>query len=162
MELQTLIQNLKEDVNFKAWHKQHADYFLATAFFMIHELKREPWQIGYYNPKQKKMVIFTPSEESWQHSGEQEILKSKEEIELLNIEKVTLSIEDALQQGEECLQEYPSQRSTQQLFIVQQKKEETLFNITFFTQSLKTINVKMDAQTGKILQHSLQDLMKVL
>ena len=34
-----------------------------------------------------------------------------------------------------------------------------IYNITFFTQSFKTINVKVSAITGKVIDHSSQDLM---
>jgi hypothetical protein len=159
MDLHKTLAQLTNSAVFKEWHAKNKEYFLAHAFVMLDEANKNTWQIGFYNEKKEKMVTFIVSSTGIQNTEEQEVLKESAVIEPLKPEEVTLTVEDALKTAKQSLQEnYSAEKPLKEFFIIQNAEGHTMFNITFFTQSLKTINIKIDTKTGKIIKHSMQSL----
>ena len=159
MDLHETLARLTRHPLFKEWHSKHADYFLAHAFMMLDEPNKGIWQIGFYNSEKERMITFIVSEDKIQHTEEQEVLKSEGGIQPLKPEEVKRAVEETLKTAQKCMEEnYKGENTIKQFFIVQNAEGHTMFNITFFTQSLKTINIKIDATTGKILKHNKQSL----
>ena len=158
MDLHEALANLTRHAIFKEWHAKNENYFLAHAFVMLDEANKNEWQIGFYNPEKEKMVTFIIGE-TIQHTEEQEVLRSEGSIQPLMPEKAKLPVEQAIETANKCLKEnYSGEKPMKQFFIIQNAEGHTMFNITFFTQSLKTINIKIDAEHGKIIKHSMQNL----
>jgi uncharacterized membrane protein YkoI len=159
MDLHETLAKLTRSAVFKDWHKKNPAYFLAHAFVMLDEANKGIWQIGFYNPEKERMVTFIVSDKEVKHTEEQEVLRTEAEILPLKAEDVTHSVEDALKTAKQCLQEnYRGEIPIKEFFIIQHAEGHAMFNITFFTQSLKTINIKIDAKTGKIFKHTMQSL----
>ncbi len=159
MDLHSTIARLTRHPVFTEWHANNKEYFLAHAFVMLDETNKDVWQIGFYHPGKERMVTFIISPGSVEHTEEQEVLRSEGEITQLKPEDVTLSVEDALKDAKACLQEhYRGEIPIKEFFIIQQTEGHTLFNITCITQSFKTINIKIDSTTGKVLKHNIQSL----
>ncbi len=159
MNLHETLARLTRHSVFKDWQSKNKDYFLAHAFVMLDEPNKGIWQIGFYNSDKERMVTFVVSDTDIQHTEEQEVLKETTGIQPLKAEEVTLTVEKALKTAKDCTQEnYRAEIPLKEFFIIQNAEEHTMFNITYFTQSLKTINVKIDAKTGKIIKHSMQSL----
>ena len=159
MDLHKTLAQLTKSAIFKDWHSKNKEYFLAHAFVMLDEPNKGIWQIGFYNPEKERMVTFVVSDKEIQHTEDQEVLKQTTGIQPLKPEDVTHTVEDALKTAKQCLQEnYRAEIPLKEFFIIQNAEEHTLFNITYFTQSLKTINIKIDTKTGKIIKHSMQSL----
>jgi uncharacterized membrane protein YkoI len=126
---------------------------------MLDEANKGVWQIGFYNTEKERMVTFVVSDTDIQHTEDQEVLKETTGIQKLKPEDVTLSVEDALKTAKDCTKEnYRAEIPLKEFFIIQNAEGHTMFNITYFTQSLKTINFKIDAKTGKMIKHSMQSL----
>ena len=158
MDLHATLNKLTKHPVFKEWHEKNKEYFLAHAFVMLDEPNKNTWQIGFYHPKKERMVTFLVAD-TITHTEEQEVLKSTADIQPLKPEEVTLSVEEALKTSKDCLKEhYKTEQPLKEFFIIQHAEGHTLFNITYFTQSLKTINIKIDSKTGKVVKHSLQSL----
>lgn len=159
MDLHETLARLTRNSIFKDWHVKNKDYFLAHAFVMLDQPNKGIWQIGFYNAEKERMVTFVVSETDIQHTEDQEVLKETTGIQPLKPEDVTLTVEDALKTAKICMQEnYRAEIPLKEFFIIQNAEEHTMFNITYFTQSLKTINIKIDAKTGKMIKHSMQSL----
>lgn len=159
MDAQATIAALTRSAIFKEWHAKNKEFFLAHMFVMLDEPNKNTWQIGFYNPEKERMVTFMMTENVVQQTEEQEVLKTAAQIQPLPIEDVKLTIEDALKTAEQCFKEnYSAEKPVKQFFIIQHAEEHTMFNITYFTQSFKTVNIKIDAKTGKVFKHSLQAL----
>ncbi len=156
MELHETLAKLTRHPVFKEWHEKNKEYFLAHAFVMLDEANKNCMQIGFYNPEKERMITFFVAD-NVQKTDEQEVLKSEGEIQQLKPEEVKQTVEEALQTAEKCFKEYKEQ-AIKHFFIIQNAEGHTMFNITYFTQSLKTVNVKIDATTGKIIKHSIQAL----
>jgi len=159
MDLHGTLASLTRNILFKEWQSKNPNYFLAHAFVMLDEPNTGIWQIGFYNPEKERMVTFIVSDKEIQHTEDQEVLKEKTGIQPLIPEDVTVAVEDALKTAKQCLQQhYSAEKPLKEFFIIQNAEGHTMFNITYFTQSLKTINVKIDTKTGKIIKHSMQTL----
>jgi uncharacterized membrane protein YkoI len=159
MDLHKTLAKLTRSVIFKDWHKNNSKYFLAHAFVMLDEANKGIWQVGFYNLEKERMITFIVSDKEIQHTEEQEVLRTEAEIFPLKVEEVTHSVEDALKTAKACLQEnYRGEMPIKEFFIIQHAEGHAMFNITYFTQSLKTINIKIDAKTGKTIKHSMQSL----
>ncbi len=158
MDLHSILARLTKHPLFKEWHSQNKSYFLAHAFVMMDEANKDSWQIGFYNSEKERMVTFHVSD-TVQKTEEQEVLRGKGEITPLKAEEVKLSVEDALRKAKECLQQnYKAENTIKHFFIIQHVESNTMYNVTFFTQSMKTINIKINAGDGKIIKHSMQSL----
>ncbi|MEM3153987.1 MAG: hypothetical protein QW165_00265 [Candidatus Woesearchaeota archaeon] len=159
MDLHETFAKLTRNSVFKEWRKENTAYFLAHAFVMLDEANKGTWQIGFYNPDKERMVTFVVSDKEIKHTEEQEVLKSEADIHPLKPEDVTLSIESALSTARQCLeQNYRGEKPLKEFFIIQHAEGHAIFNITYFTQSLKTINIKINAKTGNIFKHNMQSL----
>lgn len=159
MDLHETLAKLTRSAVFKDWHAKNKEYFLAHAFVMLDEANKGVWQVGFYSKEKERMVTFIIAGDSVKHTEEQEVLRTEGEIAKLNPEEVKHPIEEALKTAKECLKEnYRGEMPVKEFFIIQSAEEHTMFNITYFTQSFKTINVKIDSNTGKIIKHSMQSL----
>ncbi len=159
MDLHATLAQLTRHSVFKEWQVKNPNYFLAHAFVMLDEPNKDTWQIGFYSQEKERMVTFVITPTTVQHTEEQEVLKKEGTIEQLKPEEVKLTVEEALKTAKKCYEEnYKAEKTIKQFFIIQNTEGHTMFNITYFTQSLKTINIKIDAKTGKIIKHSMQSL----
>jgi len=159
MDLHETLAKLTRSSVFKDWHAENKEYFLAHAFVMLDEANKGVWQIGFYSKEKERMVTFIVAGDSVNHTEEQEVLRTEGEIAKLDPEEVKHSIEEALKTAKACLQEnYRGEMVLKEFFIIQNAEGHPMFNITYFTQSLKTINVKINAKTGEIIKHSKQSL----
>ncbi len=150
---QEKLKKLLDSQEFKSWKESHNDFFLAHAFLM----QDGEWQFGFFNPKTEKMVTFICGEKIV-HNNEEEILKSDAKISELNPDDVKVSINDALEKAKEILKKEYSKQIITKHFIIIQNITQPIFNITFLAQNFNTVNIKIDAKTGKVINHSSQVL----
>jgi len=157
MEVQEKIGKLTTSTVFKEWNNKNKGYYLAHVFIMMDEANKNIWQVGFYNPEKERMVTFLITEGDIKHTEEQEVLKKEGTIEKLEINKIKINPEEALETAKKCFSEYKD-IAIKEFFILQNAEEHNMYNITYFTQSLKTVNIKIDAETGKIIKHNMQKL----
>ena len=159
MDLHSTLAKLTRHPAFKEWHTENPEAFLAHAFVMLDDENKDTWQIGFYTISTQKMVTFVVSPSGIQHTPEQEVLKTEGEIQKFEPQQVTVSVEDALKIAEECKEKnYSAEKPFKQFFIIQTIEGKAAFNITFLSQSFKTVNIKIDAGSGNIIKHSVQSL----
>ena len=157
MEVQEKIGKLTTSLLFKEWHQKNTGYYLAHIFIMLDEVNKHTWQIGFYNSEKEKMITFLMTNDKIQHTAEQEVLKKEGTIEKLNLEKIKITPEEALEKAKKCFSEYKD-IPLKEFFIIQNTEGHHMYNVTYFTQSMKTVNIKIDAETGEIIKHNIQKL----
>lgn len=156
MEIKEVLLELELNSEFKQWRKSHSDDFLAHAFVMLDEANIDSWQIGFFNSKQNQMTTFIIEKDSLKMIPDQEILKSDIGIFALSADEVKVSIHAALNLATQILRrEYSGKKCIKTFFIIQQLRDVPVYNITFFTQDFKTINIKINAANETILHHSM-------
>ena len=155
MEIKDVMEKLESGSQFRKWQKTNAGFFLAHAFVMLDETNKDVWQIGFFNPAKNTMTTFFIENDKVKIIPDQEILKSDIGIDQLKYEEITLSVNAAINLATALLRtEYANPKIIKLFFIIQQLHSTPVYNITFFTQAFKTINVKINAVDGTILHHS--------
>ena len=155
MEFKELIAKVEGSEAYKGFKETHADSFLAHVFIMD-----EGYQIGYYDKKAERITSFNLDGEKVTAMPPSEVLKDPDHpISALELDQVTFSQEEALKIAEGCKEkEYGKHPVMKKFFILQELEEKPMFNITFFTHDMNTVNVKVDAHSGKVVHHSLKAL----
>ncbi|MBI4151094.1 PepSY domain-containing protein [Candidatus Woesearchaeota archaeon] len=159
MEFKDALMHLEKSKEFVSWRKEHKG-FLAHAFKLLDDANADTWQLGYYDGS--TITTFVVSARFIEVIPDQEILRSEHAIEELDVTHVKISSEDALKTAREFHQlHHPREMTLKQFFIIQKLPSGVVYNVTFFFQSMKTLNVKIDAASGKVVQHSFQSLMEM-
>ena len=106
------------------------------------------------------MTTFVLESQNISVIPDQEVLKAQQRILPLNPEDVILRVADALSIAQKTKTEnYPQELPAKTFFIIQNLEEHgAVFNITYFTASFKTINIKLSTKDGAVLHHTMQAL----
>jgi len=151
MELKDAVAMIEEDPRFTDWKRDHADYFFASGFFM----EDGSWQLGYSNGEK----LVSVSDEGF--SAPQEVVKRPgEKIVGMDVSLVTLPLEEAQQKFTQTANEhYGKELIVKYITIAQVIDGEVLYNITGMTQTLNTINVRINMD-GQVIGHSMDSLIE--
>ncbi len=160
MELKEVLASVEKSSEFKSWRKSHSKAYLAHAFVMMDEANKDSWQIGYFDSENSLMSTFVASSGKIEIIPDQEVFKSEHRIEQLEPDKVKLTVKEALDVAEKHRKEnYPKEITAKSFFIIQVVEAHgQVFNITYFTATFKTINIKISTENGKVLHHSCETL----
>lgn len=160
MELKDVLNTIENGEGFNDWRKQHAEAFLAHAFVMLDEENKNIWQIGYFDEKTNTMSTFVLEGAKISIIPDQEVLKAEQKILQLKPEEVVVSVADALAAAQKArMEHYGKEQPIKSFFIIQNiEAQGSVFNITFFTATFKTINIKISTTKGEVMHHSMQAL----
>ena len=160
MEFKTIIDKVESSNEFKTWKQDHQEAFLAHIFVMSEDPTQEGFQVGYYNSNSDKITSFLVHGDKIEQLPPSDILKdSKHKIQPLDMEQVKFTKEEVLAVANGCRElNYKEHPIMKAFFILQTIENTPTCNLTYFTHSFKTINIKIDATSGKITKHSLADL----
>lgn len=150
------IKDVEKSKEFQEWKKLHKDYFLSHIFGSA----TEQVQLGYCDPSFSKICTFSIREGDIFLEPEDEIFKKPEtKILPLKPEVIIVQWEKAIELAEEFQKKsYPEHQSKKSIVILQHLEIGQVYNITFITASMHTINIKLDAESGKVLEHRLISL----
>ena len=162
MDLKPSLKKLQESSDFKKWHTKNKETYLSYAFKIPQEMKDSEWQFGYYNKKKDRITTFVITNDGITIRPEEEIFK-KEDIKIsgIEIDKIKLSFDDAAQRAEELQRKnFPKDKSIKTIVILQNAQGfGNVWNITYVTEAFNTLNMKIDASTGKIVEHNLTSVL---
>lgn len=160
MEIIDLLTRLEKSKEFGEWKKKNKESFLAHVFKMLDDANIDDWQIGYYNKDDTiTTFIITPAEIK---IAETENIFKKPDVKIKKLEKknIKIDITQALQTAEKIqTTEYSKETPFKIITILQKIDIGQAYNITYVTQSFKTLNMKIDSTNGKVLKKSLQSIM---
>ncbi|TKJ17256.1 hypothetical protein CEE44_01850 [Candidatus Woesearchaeota archaeon B3_Woes] len=157
MEVKEVIKKLEESSKFKKDKKS----YLAHLFKMVDDLNKGDWQIGYYNDDntittyviEDDKINVIPSQEVFQ--------KTQKKVKKLNMNKVKMDIDKALDISKEFQQKkFSTDPPLKIMVILQNIANNTIYNVTYITRSFKTLNIKIDAVNGKIINHELTNMLQ--
>ncbi|MEM3374282.1 MAG: hypothetical protein QW757_02585 [Candidatus Woesearchaeota archaeon] len=162
MELNKAIELLNNSEIYKKWKKENPKYYLSHAFIMIDPQVKLEWQIGYCNPENNKIITFAISDdEKITENPESESLYNKEILKL-DINKVKINLDNALEKAEQKQKEkYKEHFPFKKIVLLQNLEIGQVWNITYVTRTFKTLNIKIDSETGEIISDELIDLFKI-
>jgi hypothetical protein len=161
MILRDEIKRLEASEEFQKFKKDNPEFYLAHCFTMLDEKERKyEWELGYYSPKKDKLVVF----ETVPHirlRAEEDAFTRDNIINELDMKKVKLSLARALEVCDELVKKKYSAHAITKRIIILQNIEKPIYNITLVMRSFSVLNIKIDALTGDVVSHNLQNLMEL-
>ncbi|MBS3095922.1 hypothetical protein J4480_00610 [Candidatus Woesearchaeota archaeon] len=161
MELKPALKKLEESREFKKWRQKNKSTYFSYAFKILQEMDPDEWQIGFYNKKKDKITTFMIGSGSINVRAEEEIFKKEDtEVHEIQLEKVKLTFDNAIAKANEFQAKgFPKDNSIKTIAILQNIKElGNIWNITYVTEAFNTLNMRIDASTGKVLEHKLSSV----
>ena len=160
MELKQAFDKLILSLNFKNWKKENKDTYFSYAFRIPQEMPNE-WQLGFYNKANDRITTFVMNGEDISIRPEEEVFK-KEGMKVyeVNLDKVKITFENAMDKASEFQADnYPKDKSLKTIAILQNiDKFGIIWNITYITEAFNTLNMKIDASNGKVIEHNLTSI----
>lgn len=160
MELKPALKKLEQSRDFRKWHDEHKYTYFSYAFKIQEEMPNE-WQLGFYDKKKDKITTFVISDEDVKVRPEEEIFKKEEtEVNEIQIGKIKLTFDNALAKANEFQQSnFPKDKSIKTIVILQNiGKFGNVWNITYITEAFNTLNMKISASNGKVIEHSISSV----
>ncbi len=156
------IKRLENSPEFVEYKKDNPDAFLVHVFYMLDEANKNAIQIGYYSKASDKITTFIIDKESITKNPEAEVFKEQETImNPINIDGVKIGVDEALKIAEELQKEkYKEHSPVKQIAILQHLPVGQVWNVTFVTRAFKTLNVKIDSNTGKVVSDKLLSIIE--
>ncbi|MFH1399067.1 MAG: hypothetical protein ABIG95_03070 [Candidatus Woesearchaeota archaeon] len=155
MEIIQLIKNLEASDCFKAWKKQHKDAILMYLYNMVEDHKFRDWNIGYYSNTSRKITVFEKKVAKFGIIEECDPAESAEPIKAIDTPKIAVDTMQAMETAFKLAkEEYPNNSSQKIVVILQNLAMGQLWNLTLVGKSFDILNIKIDANSGKILEHS--------
>ncbi|MFH1073354.1 MAG: hypothetical protein V1743_08045, partial [Nanoarchaeota archaeon] len=156
MNPKEIVEKLEASQEFKSFLKQNPDYYLSS-IFSFKDGRNEGWKVGYYSPKKDKIVSFSLNPVS--HDAPEEVFKDEAIVEKLNLEKVKIDIDNALKICDELHSRKYAMHTCTKRFVVLQNYKQTMYNVTMITDTFNIINIKLDAEDGKVISEFLKPAM---
>ncbi|MFW5747071.1 MAG: hypothetical protein ACOCWQ_05995 [Nanoarchaeota archaeon] len=151
MAIHDVISVVEESVPFAEWKAQHPDAYLAHVFVMVEGTVTDEWQVGYVDGG--KVIPFKLSGDKVLAGSEEKIFKKPgESVHKLDAEAVSVEVIDAVEMARtHCEEKFPHDPVKKAICILQDLPDEgAVWNITFVTLTIKTINVRVDAASKEI------------
>ncbi|HLG24734.1 MAG TPA: hypothetical protein VI564_07440 [Candidatus Nanoarchaeia archaeon] len=164
MSIKKILDNLEQTSEFKKWKSKNKNSYFSHAFKIPQEMKPEEWQLGFYNPKKDNITTFVVSQNSIEKRPEEEVFKKDESrISGIDFEKVSLDFETVLDAAANFQNKnFPKDKSIKTIAILQNLPNlGNVWNITYVTQAFNTLNMKIDAKSGNVIEHKLSSIFEL-
>jgi hypothetical protein len=165
MEYREIISNLEKIDQFTEWKKENQESFLAHFIKMEDNSNQPIHQVGYcINEKVTTFVINDDSFRTIEIMPAADIFKKPNTtISKLELNKCKISTKEAEEiinkiQDEKYINYVPIKK----MMILQKidEFENPIWNTTFFSATVKILNIKIDAYSGEVLSENLIDLIQ--
>ena len=161
MELKSILNKLKKSKDFRMWEKNNANTFFSYAFKILKEENFDGWQIGFYNKDNDKITTFSVNKDKIQINQEDDVFKKPDiSVNKINMEKLKLPFEKIFQKAEAFKGKNYPKETEEKIIVILQNLDSfgNIWNITYITKSFNTLNIKVNAENGEILQHKLSSI----
>jgi hypothetical protein len=152
------LMELQDSEVYLAWKDNHPDAYLTHAFCMYESKGQVDWQFGFYHKDTDKITTFV-MEDMIKKMPESEVLKRDDMLNPVDMTKVDIDLMTALNVARTLQEEkYKGQSPLKIIVLLQNLREGLVWNITYLTQGFKTLNIKISAETGDVVDSSLKSL----
>lgn len=154
------LEKLEKNQLYSDYIRKNRHAFLAHVFVLLDEANKDIVQIGYYNEDTDKIVTFVVGKGKVSMTPEAEVFKEqKEQIRKLDIKKVGVSLDEALSIADELQKKkYKEEIPVKKIVILQHLPLGQVWNITYVTATFKTLNIKVNSSTGKVVEDKIVSL----
>ena len=163
MDAKEVILSLMEREEFKDWSKQKKDLkeFYPVHFFAFFDKDfMKDCHVGFFDSGKGAMDTFALMDGRIEINTEPELLKHTDaKIKQLDLDRIKIGTDEALVKLNELMkQKYKKEGVEKIFFILQNIEQGQVWNITTVTSSFNTLNVKIDAESGKIVEDKLMSI----
>lgn len=173
MKIIDVLEQLEESKIFKDWKQNNPDDYLVNFFKFMQTVPQgignstilntqssneTPWQIGFYNKKTDMITTFDISDEI-RINEPSEVFKKDNIVQELKIEDIKIDYEQALNSAARYQEEVHRNEKPMKIIMIIQNNAGVMYNITFITQTLKTLNIKISPIDGSVMETKLTNLM---
>lgn len=160
LDIKQSVKELEENDRFQAWKEECKEAYLSHCMQTLNE--DHALYIGYYNPKNDKITTFLISPSALSKESTEDVFKEPgKTVEKLDIDKVEINSKEATEYAKVIAKEkYPRDLPSKNILILQTINNKQMFNITFLTLAMSTINIKIDAKTKELISHKKTSLME--
>ncbi len=159
MDLKPALEKLEKSADFRKWHNKNKQTYFSYAFRIPQEMPNE-WQIGFYDSKKDKITTFVLGS-TVEIRPEEDVFKEEEsEVNEIELKKVKLDFDSIISKANEFQgKNFPKDKSVKTIAILQNiPKYGNIWNITYVTESFNTLNMKLDASTGNVIEHNISSI----
>jgi len=156
------VKKLEDSKEFKDFKKQNKEAYLAHVFYMLDEANQDIVQIGYYNKSKDRITTFVVEGDNITKNPEAEVFKEQEiMMKPIDLSKVKINVNEAVDIAEKLQKDkYKQEIPVKKIAILQHLPLGQVWNITFVTQTFKTLNIKIDSGTKKIVSEKLLSIIE--
>ena len=134
--------------------------FLCSALLIsdINNIEKSLWQIDFYNEDSDTVNTYTIGDDI-EVNKESKIFKDgKTKIEKLDLDEVKTDFSEIYQHALDILKKH--RENAVKVVIILQKQKQTLWNILFITRGFNILNIKIDAEDGKVIEEKITSFVK--
>ncbi len=155
MDILSKLKFLENSHEFKEWNKTYKSHYLVHAFKLFDEANKNIWQIGYYDRSSDTITTFVlENGKEIKIIPNLEIFKQeKDVIKKLEVSKIKINVQEALNISEALLKKEYSAEAPIKTMLVLQTIGAQVYNISYITQSMSIINIRISSENGDVLEH---------
>ena len=162
MDFHTIISQLNSSSEWKQWREIHKDCFLSYGFVLLDEANKDAWQVGYFCSNTDRMTTFVVQSNKITVGPELEVMKDESGVLPLKLNEIKIDDTSAMNHANQArLKSFSAEQPLKIFFILQTLNIGTIYNVTFLTKSLRTLNFKISAQTGEVITQSSESLVQM-
>ncbi len=177
-----LIESVEKSSEFSGWRKTNGSAYLSSLFVMAKDIallegnggNANEWLLSYYDRDDDTFTTF--SSLGGQRAAKEQAFKKGKTLPELKAGAVKVEIQDSIRAAEEVRsKKYRGEGASSIIAILQPLSAEEIFggagkpekiagpipvwNLTYITTSYNIINIKVDAETGKVLSDTVSGVM---
>jgi hypothetical protein len=163
MEFKEALKRTEASEAYKAWTAKAANPSLVYGFIMTDGDIAEVWQLGYLNSGSNTLTAFSASDKVTMNPDSDEVFSEDNNVIPLDPAKVKITLAEAASTAESIQKEkYKSHVPMKKIFIIQVLEGMgSVWNITYVTRTFNTLNMKIDAENGKVLKDEIISIFRV-
>ncbi|PIN86848.1 hypothetical protein COV19_02480 [Candidatus Woesearchaeota archaeon CG10_big_fil_rev_8_21_14_0_10_44_13] len=168
MEIRKETDFLEKSRQFADWRRKNKDNYLSYILFISGE-KEDKLEMGYHNKKNDKVTTFCITNCGKKERGieirpEENVFKKPDmDVKKLEMDTVKIDVGEALAIAQKLQKEkYPAEAPIKIVLILQNLDPYgQIYNLTYVTKCFKTLNLKIDSETGDVVEEDLVSLMQM-
>lgn len=147
---------LLQEKEFLAFRKDHQSAYLTHVFYLADDLNKQDMQFGFYDPEQDHITTFVFEHDFLSVREEKDIFRQdKQKLVPVDDARILIDVDDVLRIVNAFQKEhYPKAQSMKKILILQTLPLGTVWNVTFVLHTFQTLNMKVNAETGDVKEHT--------
>ena len=152
------LSKLENSKEYKNWKSENKNSYLCSCFYLDNEGN---WQFDYYLPKKDRIKTFIVEDNKIKELKDSKIFKKDDSaLKRLDLNKVKIKFESAVELVDNLKDNKYKNENVIKRIIILQNIDKEIWNITYLTSNFNILNIRIDANSGKILSERLENIMR--